>query len=291
MECKNNDLNEIIDKVALFLSKKIGKYNNLSFKILEKNSKIINYEITIENEDNNLTKKYTKRLIPYERKKEINENSLKNLRYKNKNNNPIINNNFEIDLKENNITNNILLVDKKISNIDIVNNDDSIFKNNEKIINIYEEDKNNISNNKENGNFKHNEEQNNNEEYINIDETKMDICDKCSLFKNFIKGINNDYLEKINNMYTFTTFLNNNIEGLINMEKEQYKIFYNKILEMNKKKCEINDIIDYINIYNKIKENFNDKINVICKESNTYTLCDYESIKKYNNDILLEMNN
>lgn len=72
-----------------------------------------------------------------------------------------------------------------------------------------------IVNNKENKIYTnidlHKEEQD--DKYSkNIDEIKINSCDDCYLFKQFIEGINSDYLEKFNNICNIVCFFNSNIE-------------------------------------------------------------------------------
>lgn len=279
MENSNNENFDFIDKLASFVSKNnIQKYNNLQIKIVEKNDKIVNYTIIIEEDNNKIKKLYTKRLIPYKRRKEFNEKSLYNLRYKNKNNGLIIKNS---DTESNKLHNSINSFEKKVSKINFnyeneksnVNTNSNISEYNKDILKdnyIKSNDIINIINN------------------IDIDEKNIDFCDKCHLYKDFIKGINEDYLEKFNNICNLNYFFNNNIEGIIDIEQEQYNIFYNKIYEISKihdKK----DIIECIDIYNNFRKDYHDKIKVLCKESGVSILSDYYYIEKYSNDVLNEI--
>lgn len=96
-------------------------------------------------------------------------------------------------------------MDKYRTSIDIFDREDSKYSRKEL-------NENNIINNEEN------------EIYTNIDEIKINSCDNCYLFKQFIEGINSDYLEKFNNICNIVCFFNSNIECLIDIDQEQYKI-------------------------------------------------------------------
>lgn len=235
----------------------------------------------MEKDNNKYAKTYIKRLIPYKRKKEINENSLSNLRYKN--------NNFknkDINFKNDNLRNSIELFEGKMSKL-MKDKVDNIFKHNENLHtenNIYIEKENDIIINKTSNDV----DKNTDNECVDIEEKNIESCNKCYLYKDFIKGINDDYIGKINNVCNLNCFFNDNIKSIIDIEKEQYNIFYNKINTLNNiypnKK-----ILECINIYNDFRKDFHDKINVLFKESNISILSEYEYIKKYNEDILIEI--
>lgn len=282
MEDSNINVYDFIDKIASLLSRNnIHNYDNIIFQFVKKNKKTIKYRITMEKDNNKYAKTYIKRLIPYKRKKEINENSLSNLRYKN--------NNFknkDINFKNDNLRNSIELFEGKMSKL-MKDKSDNIFKHNENLHtenNIYIEKENNIINNKTSNDV----DKNTDNECVDIEEKNIESCNKCYLYKDFIKGINDDYIGKINNVCNLNCFFNDNIKSIIDIEKEQYNIFYNKINTLNNiypnKK-----ILDCINIYNDFRKDFHDKINVLFKESNISILSEYEYIKKYNEDILIEI--
>lgn len=247
--------------------------------------KTITYTITVKKDTDIITKSYKNRLTPYAKRKGFNNKSLENLRYKNKHNDFFMNVNFNADSFENSTDNSILSLDKYRTSIDIFDREDSKYSRKEL-------NENNIINNEENEIYTnidlHKEEQD--DKYSkNIDEIKINSCDDCYLFKQFIEGINSDYLEKFNNICNIVCFFNSNIECLIDIDQEQYKIFHDKISGINNKNYNFENIIETINTYNVFKKDFGDKIKVICKELNTNILSNYEYIKKYNNDVLLEI--
>lgn len=77
---------ELIDKLSNIINKYNLDFNNININILSKSEKVVYYEISINYENNTKSKKYKKYVVPYNRKTQINENSLNNLKYIKKSN-------------------------------------------------------------------------------------------------------------------------------------------------------------------------------------------------------------
>lgn len=268
---------ELVDKISTILNKYEWNYQHININFLSKNEKAVYYDISIKyNDDKLINKKYKKYMVPYNRKKKVNERSLENLRYIKKENNLDLNLNinsnienleFDKNIKKNgnkhDDTENIDIQKETVETIktefentihniyDIQNKkddgNDDIFKNDEKNID---------NNNSINIDLESNINETHDDEIINVDNLiNEDInntnCDNCKNMDNNLFYLSNrlqkfylDVLKEYDNIVDKAYYININLEELINLynvKDKNFKLDIKNIIQ-NKKKITSYDI-------------------------------------------------
>lgn len=266
---------ELIDKLSNTINKYKLDFNDINISILSKSEKVVYYVISIKYDDNIKSKKYKKYIVPYNRKTQINENSLNNLKYMKKTNISQLDDknygNIEDDYKyihtENNDGQNIDLEllkeykDNKNLDLSISENVDSKLNKKDETYNYENENKEVLSKSRNNIDNKITFETDNNE-FINADilineEIDNYGCDNCIIMDNNIIYLSNkvknlylDVLKNYDNILDGTYYVNNNLEEAINIQNvknKNIKIDLYNILQ-NKRKLNIDDINSIKNI-------------------------------------------
>lgn len=283
---------ELIDKLSNTINKYKLDFNDINISILSKSEKVVYYVISIKYDDNIKSKKYKKYIVPYNRKTQINENSLNNLKYMKKTNISQLDDknygNIEDDYKyihtENNDGQNIDLEllkeykDNKFLDLSISENVDSklnkkdetynyenenietcLINNNSELI----ENKEVLSKSRNNTDNKITFETDNNE-FINADilineEIDNYGCDNCIIMDNNIIYLSNkvknlylDVLKNYDNILDGTYYVNNNLEEAINIQNVKNKNLKIDLYNILQNKRKLN--IDDINSIKNILE-------------------------------------
>jgi hypothetical protein len=202
---------ELIDKLSNTINKYKLDFNDININILSKSEKVVYYVISIKYEDNIKSKKYKKYIVPFNRKTQINENSLNNLKYMKKTNMLQLDDNISKSI-ENNVNNKLI----KYTEFEKCNKDDCEYEHTKKVEsclkdNIYNTDiqiedsieKKIKLNIKTNDNIDFDDKRNINSELI-IDDYG---CDNCIIMDNNVIYLSNRikdlYLDILKNLITF----------------------------------------------------------------------------------------
>lgn len=263
----NINMLDLNDKISNILNKYDWDYKDININILSKNDKSVCYNISIKYNDDILkSKRYRKFLVPYNRKVNINEISMNNLKYtknndkkKKDNINTYVNKNDNYEeMNDNDIKDSISKKCKK-GNCEYINTTkseycyscDDDYKSNNLIIqdnNINKvdyDDSKNIELDKKDDNY-----------FIDADllfneEIDVSNCDDCKIMDSNInylcdrlKNIYLDIIKGYDDIVDNTYYVNNNLEELINLQNVKDKEIKMNIFNIiqNKNKLSKNDI-------------------------------------------------
>lgn len=251
---------DLLDKLSTTLNKYAYNYNFINIELLSKSDKAVYFNISIGYDNNNIkSKKYKKFTVPYNRKKEIDKNSLNNLKYIKKD--EVINLNItKINPCNKNINQHILEDEKdKVGDVNVTQEPEDDKNSNDLEINERITNNDIINNSKKiDLNLKNVDKKYiiNDHDFTDIDglinkEIDNTDCNNCIYMDNNILYLNNklqdlylNTLKEYDDILDNTYHVNMNLEKLIemqNLKDKNIKIDIGNIIQ-NKKKLNSEDI-------------------------------------------------